>query len=270
MKKILFLTILVIVSVSLVCCVNKKEQKENSKEQVINNKKTFKALVLTERGGQHGSFTDEAIKWLDAFSRGNNFEYTEINNTEKINEDFLSRYAVIIQLDYPPYTWTKDAETAFIDYIENGKGGWVGFHHATLLGEFDGYPLWKWFSDFMGGIRFKNYIAQLASATVYLEDTDHPVMKGVHDSFLIPNDEWYTFDKSPRENVHVLARVDESSYQPESDIKMGDHPAIWTNPKMKARNVYFLMGHANSLFASEDFKTMFANAILWAANTNNQ
>lgn len=117
----------------------------------------------------------------------------------------------------------------------------------------------------MGGIRFQNYIAPLASATVYVEDIAHPVMKGVHDSFLIPNDEWYTFDKSPRPNVHVLARVDESSYRPASDIKMGDHPAIWTNRNMKARNVYFLMGHGGSLFASEDFKKMLANSILWAA-----
>jgi type 1 glutamine amidotransferase len=225
----------------------------------------FKVLVLTERGGQHGGFTDEALKWLNNFSEENNFEFLEVNNTKLITKEFLSDYKTIIQLDYPPYTWTKEAETAFIDYIEKGKGGWVGFHHATLLGEFDGYPLWQWFSDFMGSIRFKNYIAPLASATVYVEDTGHPVMKGVHNSFLIPNDEWYTFDKNPRPNVHVLAHVDESSYQPVSDIKMGDHPAIWVNNRVKARNVYFLMGHSNSLFASEDFKKMFANAILWTS-----
>jgi trehalose utilization protein len=60
-------------------------------------------------------------------------------------------------------------------------------------------PLWQWFSDFLGGIRFKNYIAKTASATVYVEDKKHPVMKGVNPHFLIPNDEFYTFDKSPRE-----------------------------------------------------------------------
>lgn len=248
MKKIFTLLLLIIVSIH---CSNAQDK--------------FKVLVLTERGGQHGSFTDEALNWLITFSKENNFEFTEINNTKPINEEYLSQYKTIIQLDYPPYTWTKEAESAFIKYIEEDRGGWVGFHHATLLGEFDGYPMWQWFSDFMGGIRFKNYIAPLASATVYVEDAAHPVMDGVHDSFLIPNDEWYTFDKSPRVNVHVLAHVDESSYQPVSDIKMGDHPAIWVNKNVKARNVYFLMGHANSLFASEDFKKMFANAILWTA-----
>jgi type 1 glutamine amidotransferase len=93
-------------------------------------------------------------------------------------------------------------------------------------------------------------------------------MKGLPETFSIPDDEWYTYDKDPRPNVHVLANVDESSYQPPSDIKMGDHPVIWTNEKIKARNVYFQMGHHANLFHSSEFKKMFANAILWAAGTN--
>ena len=40
----------------------------------------------------------------------------------------------------------------------------------------------------------------------------HPVMKDLPASFMVPDDEWYTYDKSPRPNVHVLANVDESSY----------------------------------------------------------
>lgn len=261
MKRLSFIFILF--ALMIISCNTKGSQSPQNQRQ----DEPLNILVLTERGGQHGGFTDAALKWLDTFSEENNFEYTEINNTKQINEEFLSQYKVIIQLDYPPYTWTKEAESAFIKYIEEGKGGWVGFHHATLLGEFDGYPMWQWFSGFMGGIRFQNYIAALATATVNVEDTEHPVMKGVNKSFSISGDEWYTFDKSPRPNVHVLATVDESTYTPDSDIKMGDHPAVWTNRKMKARNVYFLMGHARTLFDSEDFVKMFSNAILWASET---
>jgi uncharacterized protein len=63
----------------------------------------------------------------------------------------------------------------------------------------------------------------------------------------------------------VLASVDESTYQPDSKIKMGDHPVVWINEKMKARNVYFLIGHDGSLLTNEEFKTMVSNAIFWAA-----
>ncbi|NDV83236.1 ThuA domain-containing protein [Bacteroides sp. 51] len=230
------------------------------------NNSPFQVLVLTERGGQHGGFTDAGIKWLGEESRSLNFGFTEINNTDSINVSYLSRFDLIIQLDYPPYMWTPEAEKAFIDYIDQGLGGWVGFHHATLLGEFDGYPMWQWFSEFMGDIRFQNYIAPLADGTVRVEDKEHPVMKGVSESFVIPDDEWYTFNQNPRPNVHVLASVDESTYQPASDIKMGDHPVVWVNPSKKARNVYFLIGHSAKLYDTEDFTTMFRNAIVWAAS----
>jgi len=225
----------------------------------------FKALVLTERGGFHEGFVVAALDWLDTFSSENNFEYKVINHASEINAQVLAEYKVFIQLNYPPYTWSKEAEEAFIKCIEKGTIGWVGFHHASLLGEFDGYPMWNWFSEFMGGIRFKNYIAATASGTVHVEDTKHPVMNGVPDTIVVPDDEWYTFDKSPRTNVHVLASVDESSYQPASDIKMGDHPVVWQNEKVKARNVYFLMGHHANLMKTPGFRTMFGNAILWAA-----
>ncbi len=225
---------------------------------------TRRVLVLTERGGQHGGFTDAGLQWLAGESKELNFEITEINNARPITEEYLKQFHLIIQLDFPPYTWSSEAQAAFTDYIDKGYGSWIGFHHATLLGEFDGYPMWQWFSDFMGGVRFNNYIAPLADGAVIVEDRQHPVMEGVSGMFAIPDDEWYTYDKSPRPNVHVLAHVDEYSYLPASDIRMGDHPVIWVNPGKKARNVYFQMGHSAKLYQSGDFTRMFRNAINWA------
>ena len=232
-------------------------------ENLLGKPHKAKVLVLTERGGQHGGFTDAGMRWLAAESAKGNFSITEINNARNITEAYLSQFSLVIQLDFPPYTWPKEAEDAFVKYIEEGRGGWIGFHHATLLGEFDGYPMWQWFSDFMGGVRFKNYIAPLANGTLIVEDKQHPVMKDVPASFVVPDDEWYTYDKSPRPNVHVLANVDESSYTPASDIKMGDHPVVWVNESKKARNVYFQIGHSSKLYETEGFTTMFRNAINW-------
>ena len=232
-------------------------------ENLLGKPHKAKVLVLTERGGQHGGFTDAGLKWLAAEGAKGNFSITEINNARNITEAYLSQFSLVIQLDFPPYTWPKEAEDAFVKYIEEGRGGWIGFHHATLLGEFDGYPMWQWFSDFMGGVRFKNYIAPLADGTLIVEDKQHPVMKDVPASFVVPDDEWYTYDKSPRPNVHVLANVDESRYTPASDIKMGDHPVVWVNESKKARNVYFQIGHSSKLYETEGFTTMFRNAINW-------
>ncbi len=228
----------------------------------------FHALILTERGGIHGPFVDAALIWFKTESQRDNFTYDIFTNTDQFNKPFLAKYQVFIQLNYPPYRWTDEAKAAFIDYIENGRGGWVGLHHASLLGEFDGYQMWPWFSDFLGGIRFKDYIAKRVTGTVVIEDTNHPCFAGMPPKFVVHEEEWYTWDKDPRPNVHVLAHVDESSYQPYSDIKMGDHPIIWTNEKMKARNVYIQMGHHPTLFDNDNYKMLLRNSILWAAGTN--
>ena len=78
------------------------------------------------------------------------FAVDYIQNTDRIDDDFLSHYQLFIQLNYPPYNWTPTAQAAFIKYIEEGRGGWIGFHHATLLGEFDGFQMWPWFSAIHG------------------------------------------------------------------------------------------------------------------------
>lgn len=228
----------------------------------------FHVLALYENGGHHIDYSKRAKVWLDSLAGKNNFAVDYIQNTNKIDDAFLNHYQLFIQLDYPPYGWKDKAAAAFQKYINEGRGGWIGFHHATLLGEFDGYKMWDWFSNFMGGITYKNYIATFAQGKVNVEDRQHPVMKGVPASFIVTKDEWYTYNKSPRPNVHVLVSVDESSYTPQTDIKMGDHPVVWTNPHYKSRNVYIFMGHSPNLFDNAAYKKLFANAIFWAAGKN--
>lgn len=226
---------------------------------------SFRVIALAEHGGIHKPFVDAAKVWLGKLAAESNLAVDYIEDTEKIDEAFLAKYKLFIQLNYPPYNWTDIAKAAFMKYIEEGKGGWIGFHHATLLGEFDGFPMWPWFHQFMGGVRFKNYIATFVTGAVTIEDKNHAALKGVPSPFVIENEEWYTYDQSPRPNVHVLASVDEKTYTPSTDIKMGDHPVIWTNEHVKARNIYIFMGHHPELFNNPAFTQIVKNSIFWAA-----
>ena len=228
----------------------------------------FKVLAIYENGGHHLAFSTEAKKWLSKLAIDSSFYIEYIQSTEELDSIRLSQYQLFLQLDYPPYGWKEKAAHALEESIINGRIGWVGLHHASLLGEFDGFPIWFWFWKFMGSIRFKNYIADFASGTVHVEVPNHPVMKELPAKFTINKEEWYTYDKSPRANVTVLASVDESSYQPDRSIKMGDHPVIWTNPAYKARNVYIFMGHSPDLFSNKQYCKLLANAISWAAQKN--
>jgi len=226
---------------------------------------TTRVLVLHENGGHHLAYSQRARTWLDQRVANSNLEVDYIQNTDSLDDALLSRYSLFIQLDYPPYGWKEQAASAFERYISLGQGGWIGFHHASLLGEFDGYPLWQWFSEFLGDITYSNYIPTFARGTVNAEDAEHPVMQGVPASFSIEREEWYTYNQSPRPNVHVIASVDEATYSPGSPIKMGDHPVVWTNPNVPSRNLYIFMGHSPDLFDNTAYTTLVRNAIFWAA-----
>lgn len=235
-----------------------------SPKNAIYAQSKIKVVVLAERGEIHESFVVAALKWLNEYNKKSKFEYTIITNADTISTAFLADHKLFLQLNYPPYRWSDIAKAAFEDYIDNGKGAWIGFHHASLLGEFDGYAMWQWFSDFLGGIRFKNYVAARVDGEVYIEDKKHPVFRKLPSHFNLPKEEWYTFDKNPRVNSKVLANVDENSYKPSTTIKMGDHPVIWYNPNKKAKNIYFLFGHHGGLFESKEFTQLFTNTIEWA------
>ena len=234
---------------------------------LLKNKKATlpsrKVLVLAERGGLHDPFTASGLQWLEENKERFNMDLVILSTAKNIAKDELKKYHLVLQLNHPPYEWSEDAQEDFIQYIDHGIGNYIGFHHATLLGEFDGYSMWQWFSDFMGGIRYENYIADKCDGTVQVEDRQHPVMRDIPGTFVIEDDEWYTYNKDPRQNVHVLAHVDEASYTISTNIKMGDHPVIWTNPAKGAKNVYFQFGHSKLLFDNPTFIRLLENALNW-------
>jgi len=69
----------------------------------------FRVVALAEGGGIHQPFVEAAKVWLNKLALENNFAVDYIQNTDKIDEAFLSRYQLFIQLNYPPYNWTPTA-----------------------------------------------------------------------------------------------------------------------------------------------------------------
>ena len=63
-------------------------------------------IALAEHGGIHKPFVDAAKVWLGKLATENNFTVDYIEDTEKIDDAFLAKYNLFIQLNYPPYNWT--------------------------------------------------------------------------------------------------------------------------------------------------------------------
>jgi type 1 glutamine amidotransferase len=226
-------------------------------------KHPFKVLVVASADPDHDPMIKQAGAFFAKIASENNFELDFTRDAAQINELNLTNYQVVVQLHLAPFDMNQSEQTALQHFISRGKG-WVGVHAAGLTGrQFidPKTPYWQWFEKLMGDIVYSPH-PQKQTGKIVIEDRDHPVMKNLPPSFNF-YDEWYEFNKSPRQNVHVLATADESSYK---QLKpMGDHPMIWTNPEFD-RVIYIGIGHDVTACTDANFGILMRDAILWAAS----
>ncbi|HEV7991133.1 MAG TPA: ThuA domain-containing protein [Gemmatimonadaceae bacterium] len=239
----------------------------------------FKVLVIAELfdpknadGNEiHRPYVEAAKRWLATLAADGNFTVSYLESPNSITDSMLESVDVIWQMNYPPFRWNATGKAALEKYLNGGKGGWLGDHHASLYGPAVTSETWPWYRDnLIGGISYVSYVSKFASGTVRVEDSTHPVFAHVPMNFPIATEEWYVWDRSPRAKAHVLANVAESTYvfvdPSQSAIRMGDHPVVWTNDRLAARNLYIFMGHHPNLFQNAAYTTLLTNAIMWLAS----
>ena len=101
-------------------------------------------------------------------------------------------------------------------------------------------------------------------AVIHVEDPACPAARGLTDGETRA-DEWYGFDENPRPHVHVVATVDESTYDPHRGRMGADHPIIWWREYGGGRSVYHSMGHAAATWRDDSFLRSILGAIELAA-----
>jgi len=224
----------------------------------------FRVLVVASRAHDHLKMIAAARPFFEQMAAENDFQLDFTDDTSVINPANLAHYQVFVMLHLAPFDMSYAQQDALQQFVEQGKG-WVGIHAAGLPGrQFLGKDTryWQWFEDFLGGVTYSPHPAY-QHATLVVEDRSHPATRHLPARMDIP-DEWYEFDKSPRNTVHVLASVDEKTYH--QNKPMGDHPIIWTNEHYR-RMIYIGPGHSPELLADHRYATLLRDAILWAATT---
>jgi len=189
-----------------------------------------------------------------------------LTTTPFTSTEALSQYATIMfaspvdgtnnQDPNRPRTLDATELAAFQGYIRQG-GGFVGLHAAT--DEMHAVP---WFSELTGGsARFRNH-PQQQTATMVVESPNHPSTTMLPKEW-VRFDEWYNFTSNPREDVHVLITLDESTY---SGGSMGaDHPIAWCHNFEGGRSWYEGAGHVDSSYADPVFLEHLLGGIEWTA-----
>jgi cytochrome c len=216
--------------------------------------KAFKALVFSKTAGfRHGSIP-AGVAAIEKLGAENNFEVDVTEDGESFTNENLAQYDVVIWLSTTGDALNDDQQAVFEDYIQAG-GGYAGVHAASDT-EYD----WPWYGELVGAY-FSGH-PQNQNATITVEDFAHPSTAHLDETW-DRFDEWYNFGTNPRENVHVLMSLEESSY---TGGTMGDdHPIAWCQTYDGGRAWYTGGGHTDESFLEADFLTHLLGGITTAA-----
>ena len=94
----------------------------------------FRVVAIAEDGnGPHNDFVAAAKVWLGKLAAENDFAVDYITNTDPINDAFLAKYRLFIQLNYPPYRWTPVAQESLraVYRARNRRLDWLSPRHAA-------------------------------------------------------------------------------------------------------------------------------------------
>ena len=204
---------------------------------------------------------------LTEISTRNGWQVFATENGAIFNGQDLRRFDVVVFLNATGDMLSASQEQAFQAWLEAG-GGWLGIHAA---GD-SSHAQWSWYTDNLIGANFTAHIMgpQFQEATLVRETAGHPVVQRLPDTWA-HTDEWYSWEQSPRLNgFTILASVDEESYSPtlkilglEKDLRMGDHPVVWSNCVGLGRTVYTAMGHNAQAFDNAEHRMLLEDALHW-------
>lgn len=178
----------------------------------------------------------------------------------------LRKFDVVVWNNVSGDVLTVAQREAFKRYIERG-GGFVGLHGSGG----DPVSFWDWYVDALVGARFAGHPMnpQFQQARVRLTVGANGIGSGLPTDWQM-KDEWYSFKRSARDNgATVIAVLDETSYSPRDmtgkDLRMGDHPIVWTRCLENGRAFYSAIGHLPESYSEPNHQTLLEQAILWAA-----
>lgn len=227
-------------------------------------------LVFSKTNGfRHEEAIPAGIERLGVIAREQGYGVFFTENGAVHNGEQLARFDAVLWHNVSGSVLDEAQQAALVSYLEAG-GGFVGLHGSGGDPSYD----WAWYVEELIGAQFIGHTMgpQFQDARAVVEDRAHPATASLPDEFT-HNEEWYSFDRSvrEREGFHVLVSVDESSYSPElhmlwmdEDLRMGDHPVVWTHCVGKGRVLFSALGHQAGAYSSREGAALLSGAVGWA------
>ena len=245
------ISVLSVITIIFFICASFFIQCKNSRQK----EPRFSVLVFSKTAGYHHRSIPFAIAAIQNLGAEHSFAVDTTVNPEYFTDDNLKKYNVVVFGNTTGDVLNDEQQEAFKRYIESGKG-FAGIHSAADT-EYD----WEWYGGLIGGAYFRSHPKGTPDAELIIEDRSHPSTKMLPDIWQ-RTDEWYNFVKNPRAKVHVLASLNEKSYE---GGDMGDHPIIWYRMYDGGRAWYTGLGHTSEEFQDPVFLEHLLGGLIWAA-----
>lgn len=220
-----------------------------------------RVLVFSKTNGyRHLEAIPAANALLQRLAQKNGWNVFVTENAAVHNRDDLGQFDLLVWANVSGDVLTTGQREVFQGYIETG--GSVLALHAT-----GGDPSYEWDwhprefirAQFIGHPMFP----QFRSAPITVENRDHPSTRHLPPQW-VTEEEWYSFEQSPRPRVEVLATVDEAEYEVPDRLAMGaDHPVIWFH-RLGAGTVYYsALGHQAKAYDDPAYQQLLEEAMRW-------
>ena len=228
----------------------------------------FSALVFSKTAGfRHTGCIRSGTAAIARAARRQGFEVDATEDAGAFTPRNLKRYDVVVFLCTTGDVLDGAQQAAFRRYIGAG-GGYAGIHSASGT-EYD----WAWYGRLVGAY-FRDHTGgvseQFQTATIDVEDRRSAATRRVPRRWT-REEEWYSFRTNPRDSVHVLAAVDESTYdargygEPGGSPPMGDHPIAWCHRHAGGRAFYTALGHKGAYWRERRLRAHVLGGIRMAA-----
>jgi type 1 glutamine amidotransferase len=233
------------------------------------NNKPLKIIVFSKTIGYRHESIPKGIETLKELAAENGWEIFATEDSTEFTSSNLKKFNLIIFLSVGGHILNHEEQKAIEQFVESGKG--LLAIHTGAFAE----PDWKWYHQAIG----TSFVGHppFQKAKVIIEDRTHPSTKCFPDSIWETGDEWYSFTSNPRKDVHVLASIDENSYNVDDNQwfkgavqRMGDHPLVWYRKMGKGMVYQTAFGHSNEKFSDPVFRKHLVGAIEWTAEPKEQ
>ncbi|MDG4821740.1 ThuA domain-containing protein [Asanoa sp. WMMD1127] len=213
---------------------------------------TYAVLVFSKTAGFRHDSIPAGITAIQQLGAANDFSVTATEDAGAFTDANLAQYDAVVWLSTTGDVLDGNQQAAFERFIRAG-GGYAGVHAAADT-EYD----WAWYGNLVGAY-FSSHPAN-QTATVKVEDPAHPSTAGLPARWS-RLDELYNYRTNPRGSAHVLASLDETTYQPGAGAMGADHPIAWCKTYDGGRSWYTGLGHTIESYSDATFRTHLLGGI---------